>query len=78
MHTILVNVCLFLSQQVDEDFIQDTFNLRGLKDQMPYYKQALVEILDLDPGKFHKHRDYFWARYGDIFQKNILPNFTCY
>lgn len=35
--------------EVSEDFIEDDFNLTGLQNQVPMYKEALEMILNIDP-----------------------------
>lgn len=35
--------------EVGEDFIEDDFNLTGLNALVPFYKEALEMILDVEP-----------------------------
>ena len=37
--------------EVTEDFIEDDFNLTGLSQLVPFYKEALEMMLDVEPGE---------------------------
>jgi casein kinase II subunit beta len=36
--------------EVTEDFIEDDFNLTGLSAMVPFWKEAMEMVLDVEPG----------------------------
>lgn len=41
--------------EVADEFVEDDFNLTGLNSIVPFYKEALDMILDLEPGKLDNY-----------------------
>ena len=37
--------------EVTEDFIEDDFNLTGLNSMVPFWKEAMEMVLDVEPGE---------------------------
>lgn len=38
--------------EVSEEFIEDDFNLTGLNSMVPFWKEAMEMVLDVEPGEY--------------------------
>lgn len=45
--------------EVSEDFIEDDFNLTGLNSMVPFWKEAMEMVLDVEPGRWCYFRSYW-------------------
>lgn len=46
--------------EVSEDFIEDDFNLTGLNSMVPFWKEAMEMVLDVEPGKLFISQKFSW------------------
>ena len=68
--------------EIDEDYIQDSFNLTGLSSQVPYYDYAIDLIIDIENEESHnltqEHQEMIEndaeVLYGLIHARYILTN----
>lgn len=54
--------------EVTEDFIEDDFNLTGLNSMVPFWKEAMEMVLDVEPGTSAEYQEISRSRSGSLCQ----------
>lgn len=70
--------------EVGEDFIEDDFNLTGLNALVPFYKEALEMILDVEPREYYYREDLLLLKdenakhFSMLLQKRTVSRFPMF
>ena len=64
--------------EVTEEFIEDDFNLTGLNNMVPFWKEAMEMVLDVDPGVDRINFSWVFTRVMTslwLFQMKMNPKY---
>lgn len=64
--------------EVTEDFIEDDFNLTGLNGMVPFWKEAMEMVLDVEPGAYLNADSCSYDVVEQEHQTRTLPRFQMY